>query len=358
MTAAAPRERVQKRLARLGVDSRRAVERMVAQGRVRVDGRVAELGDKVDAASCITVDGRPLRARPAAPPRVIRYHKPEGELTTRKDPRGRPSVFAALPKIAGGRWVAVGRLDLNSRGLLLFTDDGDLANRLMHPRFGLEREYLCRVYGAVGDADLARLRAGVRSKGETLRFDTVRRRPAPAGAGKTAAAAGKSTDGAGKTVAGAGKTVAGAGKTVAGAGKTVAGAGKTADGDAAGRNAWYAVVVTEGRNREVRRAWEAVGGRVSRLIRVRYGSVDLPKTLRPGEWQELPPAAIARLLQSGRPADRETTPAAAAKTAPAAAAKTAPAAAAKTAPAAASKTVAAAPAKTADTVQTAPGRAS
>jgi len=337
MTAAAPRERVQKRLARLGVDSRRAVERMVAQGRVRVDGRVAELGDKVDAASCITVDGRPLRARPAAPPRVIRYHKPEGELTTRKDPRGRPSVFAALPKIAGGRWVAVGRLDLNSRGLLLFTDDGDLANRLMHPRFGLEREYLCRVYGAVGDADLARLRAGVRSKGETLRFDTVRRRPAPAGAGKTAAAAGKSTDGAGKTVAGA---------------------GKTADGDAAGRNAWYAVVVTEGRNREVRRAWEAVGGRVSRLIRVRYGSVDLPKTLRPGEWQELPPAAIARLLQSGRPADRETTPAAAAKTAPAAAAKTAPAAAAKTAPAAASKTVAAAPAKTADTVQTAPGRAS
>jgi len=309
MTAAAPRERVQKRLARLGVDSRRAVERMVAQGRVRVDGRVAELGDKVDAASRITVDGRPLRARPAAPPRVIRYHKPEGELTTRKDPRGRPSVFAALPKIAGGRWVAVGRLDLNSRGLLLFTDDGDLANRLMHPRFGLEREYLCRVYGAVGDADLARLRAGVRSKGETLRFDAVRRRPAPAGAGKT----------------------------VAGAGKTVAGAGKTADGDAAGRNAWYAVVVTEGRNREVRRAWEAVGGRVSRLIRVRYGSVDLPKTLRPGEWQELPPAAIARLLQSGRPADRETTPAAAAKTAAAAPVKTA---------------------KTADTVKTAPGRAS
>lgn len=305
MTAAAPRERVQKRLARLGVDSRRAVERMVAQGRVRVDGRVAELGDKVDAASRITVDGRPLRARPAAPPRVIRYHKPEGELTTRKDPRGRPSVFAALPKIAGGRWVAVGRLDLNSRGLLLFTDDGDLANRLMHPRFGLEREYLCRVYGAVGDADLARLRAGVRSKGETLRFDTVRRRPAPAGAGKTVAAAGKTADGAGKTAAGA---------------------GKTADGDAAGRNAWYAVVVTEGRNREVRRAWEAVGGRVSRLIRVRYGSVDLPKTLRPGEWQELPPAAIARLLQSGRPAAGETAPAAAAKTA--------------------------------DTVQTAPGRAS
>ncbi|MDD9856061.1 MAG: pseudouridine synthase [Gammaproteobacteria bacterium] len=315
MTAAAPRERVQKRLARLGVDSRRAVERMVAQGRVRVDGRVAELGDKVDAASCITVDGRPLRARPAAPPRVIRYHKPEGELTTRKDPRGRPSVFAALPKIAGGRWVAVGRLDLNSRGLLLFTDDGDLANRLMHPRFGLEREYLCRVYGAVGDADLARLRAGVRSKGETLRFDTVRRRPAPAGAGKT---------------------VDGAGKTAGRAGKTVACTGKTADGDAAGRNAWYAVVVTEGRNREVRRAWEAVGGRVSRLIRVRYGSVDLPKTLRPGEWQELPPAAIARLLQSGRSADREPTPAAASKTAAAAPA----------------------PAKTADTVQTAPGRAS
>jgi len=331
MTAAAPRERVQKRLARLGVDSRRAVERMVAQGRVRVDGRVAELGDKVDAASRITVDGRPLRARPAAPPRVIRYHKPEGELTTRKDPRGRPSVFAALPKIAGGRWVAVGRLDLNSRGLLLFTDDGDLANRLMHPRFGLEREYLCRVYGAVGDADLARLRAGVRSKGETLRFDAVRRRPAPAGAGKTVAGAGKSTDGAGKTVAGAGKTTDSAGKTAAGAGKTAAGDA------AAGRNAWYAVVVTEGRNREVRRAWEAVGGRVSRLIRVRYGSVDLPKTLRPGEWQELPPAAIARLLQSGRPADRETTPAAAAKTAAAAPVKTA---------------------KTADTVKTAPGRAS
>ncbi|MDD9857032.1 MAG: pseudouridine synthase [Gammaproteobacteria bacterium] len=258
----APRtaERLHKHLAHLGVESRRTVERWIEQGKVRVNGRVAQLGDKVDANSRITVDGRPLRWKPAAPPqRVIVYNKPEGQINTRKDPQNRPTVFQHLPKLKGGRWVAVGRLDINSRGLLLFTNDGGLANRLMHPRFCIEREYLCRVYGPVDAAAIARLRQGVRRGRESFRFQQVRR---------------------------------------------MRGAG----GGAAGRNAWYSVVVSEGRYREVRRAWEAVGGRVSRLIRVRYGSVTLPKTLRSGQWRELKPAAISKLLQSGRAVDAEPPP--------------------------------------------------
>jgi len=266
-------QRVQKYLAGLGVASRRAVERMVAQGRIQIDGRVAQPGDRAGAANRITVDGRPVAAaRPRAPgkasARVIAYHKPEGELTTRADPRGRPTVFAALPKLARGRWVAVGRLDLNSRGLLLFTTDGDLANRLMHPRFGLQREYLCRVYGAPKPGAIEKLRAGVKHDGDVLRFDSVRRLRARAdGEGDDA---GATTDRA-----------------------------KPGDAKSGARNLWYAVVVSAGRYREVRRAWEAVGARVSRLIRIRYGSVKLPRTLRPGEWLELDAAAIAALLESG-----------------------------------------------------------
>lgn len=264
MTVTAPPERVQKFLARQGVASRRAVEAMVTDGRVQIDGRVAGLGDKVGPGARITVDGRPVesRTKAATPMRVIAYNKPEGEITTRDDPRGRPTVFASLPALPNGRWVAVGRLDINSRGLLLFTTDGDLAHRLMHPKFGLEREYLCRVYGPLRAGAIDRLRAGVKSGRDTLRFESVRRlRASP-------------------------------------------------DGDDAkkkARNLWYAVVVSAGRYREVRRAWEAVGARVSRLIRVRYGSVILPKTLRPGEWQELQPAAIAKLLESPPPPINEST---------------------------------------------------
>lgn len=261
----APRaaERLHKHLAHRGVESRRTVERWIAQGKVRVNGRVAQLGDKVDANSRITVDGRPLRSKPPAlQQRVIIYNKPEGQINTRKDPQNRPTVFQHLPKLKDGRWVAVGRLDLNSRGLLLFTNDGVLANRLMHPRFGLEREYLCRIYGPVRAGAIDRLRTGVKSNRQILRFERVRRlRRGPDGGAKDK-----------------------------------------------GRNLWYSVVVSGGKYREVRRAWEAVGGRVSRLIRVRYGSVTLPKTLRPGQWQELKPAAISGLLLSGRSVDAEPPP--------------------------------------------------
>ncbi|CAJ2375986.1 MAG: pseudouridine synthase [Gammaproteobacteria bacterium] len=235
--------RLHKHLAALGLGSRRLLETWIAQGKIRVDGRVAKLGDRVGARSRISIDGRPLRARAPARPRVLLYHKPEGEISTRSDPRGRPTVFRHLPKLRGARWVAVGRLDLNTRGLLLFTDDGELANRLMHPSFGVEREYMCRVYGDVDEAALARLRAGLRIGGELLRFDRVRR------------------------------------------------------GRGDGRNAWFSVVVTQGRYREIRRLWEAAGCRLSRLIRVRYGGIELPRNLPPGKWRELPAAAAAKLAR-------------------------------------------------------------
>lgn len=266
-------ERVQKHLARLGVASRRAVDDMVAQGRIKIDGRRAAPGDKVTQANRITVDGRLVTEShaPAKQPRVIAYHKPEGELCTRDDPQGRPTVFARLPKLKRGRWVAVGRLDLNSRGLLLFTTDGDIANRLMHPKFGLEREYLCRVFGPLRAGAIDKLRAGVKHRRDILRFDSVRRlRSEPGGDG----------DGDGGDDAGAKPARA-----------------KPGEAKHRARNLWYAVVVSAGRYREVRRAWEAVGGRVSRLIRIRYGGVTLPRSLRPGEWRELDAQSIADLLQ-------------------------------------------------------------
>ncbi|MGR3914968.1 MAG: pseudouridine synthase [Gammaproteobacteria bacterium] len=241
----AARERLHKHLASRGLGSRRMLEAWIAQGKIRVDGRVAQLGDSVCARSRISVNGRPLRARAVTRPRVLLYHKPEGEISTRDDPRGRPTVFARLPKLRGARWVAVGRLDFNTRGLLLFTDDGELANRLMHPRFGIEREYLCRVYGEADEAALVRLRAGLRIEREVLRFAQVRR------------------------------------------------------GRGDGRNVWFSVVLTQGRYREIRRLWEAVGCRLSRLIRVRYGEIELPKSLPPGQWRELPAAMVAKLSRAG-----------------------------------------------------------
>jgi 23S rRNA pseudouridine2605 synthase len=171
--------------------------------------------------------------------RVLLYHKPEGELVTRSDPGGRPTVFSRLPP---GRWIAVGRLDINSSGLLLFTDDGDLANRLMHPRYGIEREYHARVQGAV---DLDKLRQGVQLDDGPAAFDRI----------------------------------------------------EPVDPRAApGTNRWYRVMLKEGRNREVRRMFEAVGARVSRLLRVRYGPVELPRDLAPGQWREMPnPVKLQKL---------------------------------------------------------------
>ncbi len=205
-------------------------------------GRVAKLGDRAAVGDEIAVDGRPVRLTAKAAGRVLIYNKPEGELVTRSDPGGRPIVFSRLPP---GRWVAVGRLDINSAGLLLFTDDGELANRLMHPRYEVAREYAARVQGELGAADLERLRRGVELDDGRAAFETI----------------------------------------------------EPADPRAAGgANRWYRVTLKEGRNREVRRLFEAVGARVSRLLRVRYGPVELPRDLKPGEWRELARESLEKLF--------------------------------------------------------------
>ena len=229
-------------LAAAGLGSRREIESWIEAGRVSVGGRVAKLGDRAGPGDPITVDGRPVATSAKAAARVLIYNKPEGELVTRSDPEGRPTVFSRLPP---GRWVAVGRLDINSAGLLLFTDDGELANRLMHPRYELEREYAVRAQGPV---DMEKLRQGVQLD------------DGPAAVERIEAADPR---------------------------------------DAGGSNRWYRVTLTEGRKREVRRLFEAVGARVSRLIRVRYGPIELPRDLRPGAWRVLDDALGARLAAAG-----------------------------------------------------------
>lgn len=204
-------------------------------------GRVAQLGDRASPGDAIAVDGKPVTASSAgASARVLLYHKPVGELVTRSDPQGRATVFSRLPP---GRWVAVGRLDLNSEGVLLVTDSGELANRLMHPRYEIEREYRARVQGRLAPEVLAQLCRGVELEDGLASFTSL-----------------------------------------------------IPEGEGTGTNRWYRVSLREGRNREVRRLFEAVGGRVSRLIRVRYGPVELPKDLAPGQWRELSDAAILRRL--------------------------------------------------------------
>jgi 23S rRNA pseudouridine2605 synthase len=188
------------------------------------------------------LDGKPVRLGEEAAARVLLYHKPVGELVTRSDPQGRPTVFGRLPP---GRWVAVGRLDINSAGLLLLTDSGELANRLMHPRYEIEREYAVRVQGRLRPEDLATLRRGVALEDGEAAFTRIEERDAR---------------------------------------------------EPAGINRWYRVSLKEGRNREVRRMFEAVGARVSRLLRVRYGSVELPRDLQPGQWRELPRSATEKLF--------------------------------------------------------------
>lgn len=217
--------------------SRREIEGWIEAGRVAVGGKVAKLGDRAFRSDPVTIDGKPVALQGPSQPRVLLYHKPVGELVTRHDPAGRPTVFSRLPP---GRWVAVGRLDLNSSGLLLFTDSGELANRLMHPRYELEREYSARVQGT---PDLEKLRRGVPLADGIAAFTSIRQ-----------------------------------------------------EREATGTNRWYRVVLKEGRNREVRRLFEAVGARVNRLVRVRYGPVDLPGNLAPGQWRELANPVILQKL--------------------------------------------------------------
>ncbi|NVK86976.1 MAG: 23S rRNA pseudouridine(2605) synthase RluB [Gammaproteobacteria bacterium] len=239
-------EKVQKLLARAGLGSRREMEGMISAGRVSVNGTIIELGARATEKDKIRVDGRiiSIPKQEAMIRRVIAYNKPEGEVCTRKDPEGRKTVFDVLPNPGNGRWIAIGRLDLNTAGLLLFTNDGELANRLMHPSYELEREYAVRVNGEVTEETLKRLKTGVALEDGMAQFDKVRH----------------------------------------------------SGGE--GFNQWYNVTLKEGRNREVRRLWEAVGCQVSRLIRVRYGQVTLERGLRRGAWLELDPKGISEIEKS------------------------------------------------------------
>ena len=243
-------ERLQKLLAAAGFGSRREIETWITAGRVSVRGQVAKLGDRAGPGDLILLDGKEIKiAAGKGTPRVILYHKPVGELVTRSDPEGRPTVFDKLPKLSPGRWVSIGRLDLNSSGLLLFTDSGELANQLMHPRQEIEREYEVRVQGGLGAEAIQSLLAGVQLEDGPAKFKRVE------------ALQGKKDS---------------------------------------GTNRWYRVVLMEGRNREVRRMVEAAGARVSRLMRVRFGPVVLPLDLPPGRCLELGGTLTRKLIQTVR----------------------------------------------------------
>jgi 23S rRNA pseudouridine2605 synthase len=228
-------ERLQKVLANAGQGSRRSVEERIAGGEIRVNGHAAELGTTLKSGDRVEMDGKAWIAVTSEPEdaHVLIYHKPEGEVTTHDDPEGRPTVFERMPRIKSGRWVSVGRLDINTTGLLLMTTDGELANALMHPSREVEREYVCRIHGTVADDVLERLKQGVELEDGPARFDEI---------------------------------------------------GIINRGES---HSWFRVVLREGRNREVRRLWESQGLQVSRLKRIRYGSVELPRQLRRGHVQDL-----------------------------------------------------------------------
>ena len=250
-------EKLQKVLARAGQGSRREIESIIAENRVSVDGKIATLGDRINVNSGVKVriDGHLINLTQAQKEvcRVLMYYKPEGELCTRHDPEGRATVFDRLPRLTGARWIAVGRLDINTSGLLLFTTDGELANRLMHPSREVEREYSVRVFGAVDDAMLNRLKKGVQLEDGPANFKEI---------------------------------------------KFVGGVGM---------NQWFDVTLMEGRNREVRRLWESQGIQVSRLIRIRYGNIKLMKNLPRGGWQEMELADVNYLRELvGLPPETET----------------------------------------------------
>ena len=247
-------EKLQKVLAAAGLASRREIERWIASGRITVNGHPATVGDRVASADVLRVDGKPVR-RAGLRSRLIRYHKPAGEVTTRRDPLSRPTVFDRLPGLGRTRWIAIGRLDFNTTGLLLFTDDGELAHRLMHPSTGIEREYAVRIRGVPEPEALESLTRGVVLSDGEARFEALR----PAGG--------------------------------------------------EGTNRWFHVVLREGRNREVRRLFEAVGCTVSRLIRVRFGPVTLPRHLRLGRYEDVDrDEARALMRQAGLVRPRPARP--------------------------------------------------
>jgi 23S rRNA pseudouridine2605 synthase len=240
--------KLHKVLAQAGLGSRLEMEQLITEGRISVNNEPAHIGQRIQFGDQIKVNGRPIRFRIAPPPaRVIAYHKPVGEVVTTDDPQNRPTVFRKLPKLPLGKWQAVGRLDLNTEGLLLFTSSGELANKLMHPRFGLEREYAVRVLGALSNEEKQRLLDGVELEDGRAQFGSIE------------------------------------------------------DGGGEGANTWYRVTISEGRNREVRRLFEALGHAVSRLIRIRYGAMMLPRGLKRGAWMELDERDIRALVQAAGP---------------------------------------------------------
>lgn len=245
--------KLHKVLAQAGLGSRLEMEQLITEGRISVNNEPAHIGQRIQFGDQIKVNGKPIRVRIAPPPpRVIAYHKPVGEVVTHDDPQNRPTVFRKLPRLHQGKWQSVGRLDLNTEGLLLFTNSGELANKLMHPRFGLEREYAVRVLGALSNEEKQRLMDGIELDDGRAQFGAIE------------------------------------------------------DGGGEGANTWYRVTISEGRNREVRRLLEAVGHAVSRLIRIRYGAMQLPRGLKRGAWMELDDSDIRSLLRAVG-ADREAS---------------------------------------------------
>lgn len=247
-----PPQRLHKLLALAGLGSRRDMEELIASGRITINGQVATVGASVTSADVVKMDRRILHLQfEAELPRVLIYHKPEGEIVSQDDPEKRATVFDKLPRVRGGRWVAIGRLDINTSGLLIFTTSGELANHFMHPRYEVEREYAVRLMGELSDAQILQLTQGIELEDGVAQFDSVQ------------------------------------------------------DKGGEGANHWYQVGLREGRNREVRRLFEAIGLMVSRLMRVRFGPVDLPARLKRGQMLELPPKEVAGLLEwAGLPVPR------------------------------------------------------
>jgi 23S rRNA pseudouridine2605 synthase len=243
LTAEDDAPKLHKVLAEAGLGSRRDMEELIVAGRVSVNGEPAHIGQRILPTDQVRINGKPLQRRISKkPPRVLVYHKPAGEIVSTNDPDGRPSVFDRLPTMKTGKWLAVGRLDFNTEGLLLFTTSGDIANRLMHPRYGIDREYAVRTLGELEEGMRQKLLAGVELDDGLAQFSRI------------------------------------------------------ADGGGEGVNKWYRVTIGEGRNREVRRMFEAIGLTVSRLIRTRYGSMTLPRGLKRGRWEELEENDVRSLM--------------------------------------------------------------